>query len=141
MDWAFKARLPPGFDGHEEAYDASLLDWDSFREDFFRVYVKLLFNYQKFMSTRESRAADPNSFKRPFDKEGFLESFTKQEQEFMKEFLKTQAFNNFIDDRLSVDVTADYDALFFDQVRLSMYKDVHMICISVELTSIVHIVH
>ena len=42
------------------------------------------------MANKESRATDPNGFQEPFNKSAFLETFSRSDQDFMRDMLKSQ---------------------------------------------------
>ena len=96
--------LPEFMDDAENV--GHLVDERSVRESFLNFFVSVLVNYRDFL-VRDER------FKK-FRDEDFVRSCKVESRDFFDAFIKTQLFNDFLDERLLVD-EKDPDIAFFEE--------------------------
>jgi hypothetical protein len=90
------------------------------RRAFFRSFVSLFMRYRDFVVYPSSAAqaaatTEPSSARnRRFDKEGFLATVPSDSRAIVEQLMTTQAFANFIDDRIQPERDA-VDVVFLDE--------------------------
>ncbi len=87
-------------------------DWDHTRQTFFRFFVSLLLDYRKFLVLPSTEVPKPDQ---RFNRQAFIDSHPKECAEFFETLVCSQAFTNFVDERVQVD-NATANVVFFDQV-------------------------
>ena len=85
------------------------------RRAFFRVQVALLSKYREFL-IYPSSATDSSTSRGPrFDKDGFLREQAPEARPLVATILTTQAWANFVDDRIQPESSSDVEIEFLDQ--------------------------
>lgn len=84
------------------------------------LYSALVHGYDKMIIYRDSNNYSGCSLQQLFDCDGFLSTFSKGMQPFVREFISTQLFSNLVTSRIEVSTfpssqTIDFPILFFDK--------------------------
>lgn len=87
------------------------------------MYSCLVDGYDRRIIYRESSDYVGLSLQQLFDCDGFVATFSKHYQSFIKEFISTQLFSNLITSRIEVStfpssLTVDFPIIFFDKYLL-----------------------
>ncbi len=110
-DLAFKFASRPSDDDDDGAAKYSP-NWDKTRETFFRFFVSLLSDYRKYLVF-----PSPDNPKPPdrFLKDAFVASHSSDMAPFLTALVESQAFINFVDERMQPENANAADIVFFDQ--------------------------
>ena len=88
------------------------VNWHATRRAFFRLFVSLLLRYREFLVYPSADNPAPRS---RFDKKGFLDTAKPDARPLLEALMTTQAFANFVDDRIQPEASNNVDVEFFDQ--------------------------
>ncbi len=111
-DLAFKFASRPSDEDDTDGPGKYVPNWDKTRETFFRFFVSLLSDYRKYLVFPA-----PDNPKPPdrFLKDSFMASHSSDMGSFLTALVNSQAFINFVDERMQPENANAADIVFFDQ--------------------------